>query len=217
MSDTSPATRTATGPSAPPAPDGYAAPDEFSYPTVILLIGSAVLGLVSVALVGALLSEIHGPELFATFYEVTADGETTTFAVDLTVIAVPFLLSLLVTVVVHEWLHGLVFEHYDYDVTYGFVPTMGAFYAAAFEQFHERSELLRIGLAPLVVITAVCLPLLAVPVPIVAITAAFVLTLNTAGAIGDLYLCWRLFRLPPGTLLYDADIRHSYVYEPLEN
>jgi hypothetical protein len=53
-----------------------------------------------------------------------------------------------------------------------------------------------------------------VPVPIVALAAAFVLVLNTAGAIGDLYATWRLWRLPEGTLLYDVDIRHSYVYEP---
>jgi hypothetical protein len=201
--------------SAPPAPDGYAAPDEFSYPTAVLLIGSTVLGLVSMALVGTLLSAIHGPALFAALFDVTVDGETTTFAMDLTAIAVPVLLALVVTVVAHEWLHGLVFRYYGYDVSYGFVPSMGAFYAAAFEQFHDRDELLRIGLAPLVVITAVCLPLLAVPISSVAMTAALVLVVNTAGAVGDLYLAWRLWRLPPNTLMHDVDIRHSYVYEPL--
>ncbi|MFP9059990.1 DUF3267 domain-containing protein [Natrialbaceae archaeon A-chndr2] len=75
--------------------------------------------------------------------------------------------------------------------------------------------MLRVGSAPLVVISAVCVPLLFVPIPGVAITAGFVLVLNTAGAIGDLYALWRLRGLPEGTLLYDIDIRRSYVYEPM--
>jgi hypothetical protein len=202
------------GPSTlPSTPEGYAEPYEFRYPTVALLVGSSVLGIVSSVALVALLTLVHGPEVFA-FYEVTVDGETTTFAMDLTAIAVPFLAALIVTTAVHELLHGVVFRFYGYDVTYGVAPAMGAFYAAAFGQFQRRAELLRVGLAPLVGITTVCIPLLFVPVPIVALAAAFVLVLNTAGAIGDLYATWRLWRLPEGTLLYDVDIRHSYVYEP---
>ncbi|ELY60548.1 hypothetical protein C491_04600 [Natronococcus amylolyticus DSM 10524] len=200
-------------PELPPTPDGYADPYEFRYPTVGLLVGSSVLGIVSSVALVALLTLVHGPEMF-TFYEVTVDGETTTFAMDLTAIAVPFLAALVVTTVVHELLHGVVFRFYGYDVTYGVAPSMGAFYAAAFGQFQRRAELLRVGLAPLVGITAVCFPLVFVPVPIVALTAAFVLVLNTAGAIGDLYATWRLRGLPEGALLYDVDIRYSYVYEP---
>jgi len=203
----------AKSPELPSKPDEYDEPYVFRYPVVALLIGSGILGIVSSVALVALLTVVHGPEVF-TFYEVTVDGETTTFAMDLTAIAVPFLAALVVTTVVHELLHGIVFRFYGYDVSYGVAPAMGAFYAAAFGQFQKRAELLRVGLAPLVGITAVCIPLLFVPVPIVALTAAFVLVLNTAGAIGDLYATWRLWRLPEGTLLYDVDIRRSYVYEP---
>lgn len=197
----------------PPTPDGRADPYVFRYPTVTLLIGSGILGIASSVALVALLTLVHGPEVF-TFYEVTVDGETTTFAMDLTAIAVPFLVAVVGTTVVHELLHGVAFRFYGYDVTYGVAPAMGAFYAAAFGQFQRRAELLRVGLTPLVGITVVCVPLLFVPVPIVALTAAFVLVLNTSGAIGDLYATWRLRRLPEGTLLYDVDIRHSYVYDP---
>ncbi|WP_255171539.1 DUF3267 domain-containing protein [Natrononativus amylolyticus] len=200
----------------PPEPEGYAAPSEFSYPTVVLVVGAGLLGVASTVALVVLLSAVHGPEAFASVYEMTTDGDTMTFAMDLTAIIVPFVVALVVTTVVHEALHGAAFAHYGYDVSYGVIPSMGAFYTAVFGQFQKREELLRVGLAPLVVITAVCVPLLAVPVPVVAITAAFVLILNTSGAIGDLYATWRLARMPPGTLMYDVDIRHSYVYEPLE-
>lgn len=203
-------------PGPPPAPDGYADPYEFRYPTAVLLIGSGILGIVSAVVFAGFLTLIRGPEVFATFYEVTVDGDTTTYAMDLTVVAVPFFVALLSTAVVHELIHGVVFRWYGHDVTYGAVPSMGAFYAAAFGEFQQRNELLRVALAPLVVITTVCVPLLVVPVPIVAITAVFVLILNTAGAIGDLYATWRFWRMPPKTLMYDVDVRHSYVYESLE-
>lgn len=91
---------------------------------------------------------------------------------------------------------------------------MGAFYVAAFGQFQRREELFPIGIAPLVVVTAVFAPLLAVPVPVVALTALLVLVVNATGAVGDLYLLWRLWRLPEETLMYDTDLRHWYVFEP---
>ena len=214
MSATHPTTSTPEpSPSLPPTPEGYAEPYEFSYPTVLLIAGSSLLGSGTAVAVVALLTLVHGPETF-TFFEVSVDGETTTYAMDLTALAVPFLMALVVTTIVHEGLHGIVFRYYGHDVTYGVVPSMGAFYAAVFGEFQRRDDMLRVGSAPLVVITAVCLPLLFVPIPMVAITAGFVLVLNTAGAIGDLYALWRLRRLPEGTLLYDIDIRRSYVYEP---
>jgi len=54
-----------------------------------------------------------------------------------------------------------------------------------------------------------------VPVPIVALTATFILILNTAGSIADVYLLWRLLQLPDDTLLYDMDIQQMYLYEPV--
>ena len=205
-----------TGVELPPTPDGYADPYAFEYPTAVLLIGSVLLGIGSTVGFGALLLLIQGPEVFPAFAEVPADGEASTYVIDLTALAVPILVALIVTAVIHELLHGAAFEYHGYDVSYGAVLTMGAFYAAAFDQFQVRADLLRVGLAPIVVVTVVCIPLLAVPAPTVALTAAFVLILNTAGSIGDLYAVWYLRRLPRGTITYDVDISHSYVYEPLE-
>ena len=45
----------------------------------------------------------------------------------------------------------------------------------------------------------------------VAVTA---LMMNTAGAVGDMYLAWRLLRMPRATLLYDKDVKTMLVYRP---
>jgi len=198
----------------PPIPDGYSDPEQFSYPMIAIMIGSGLLGIVASLIFIGLLVRIQGTEVF-TFYEVTVEENITTFTMDLAAIGIPFLVALVTTVVIHELIHGLVFRLYGYEVKYGVIPSMGAFYAAVFGEFQSRDELLRVGIAPFVVITAICLPLLAIPVNIVAVTAAFVLILNTAGSIGDFYLVWRLQKMPHKTLFYDLDIRHMYVYQPL--
>lgn len=200
----------------PPAPEGYAEPYAFGYPRAVLLIGSMVLGMLSMAIFGGSLWLVQGPEVFSTAFEATTENGTTTFVLDVRAVALPFVAAIVGTTVLHELIHGAVFGQYGHDVSYGAVPSIGAFYAGAFGQFQTRESLFRVGLAPLVVITLVCVPLLAVPIPAVAITAVFVLTLNSAGAVGDLYLTWRLLRMPPKTLMYDVDIHHSYVYESLE-
>ncbi|MCU4752152.1 hypothetical protein OB919_09175 [Halobacteria archaeon AArc-curdl1] len=122
--------------SLPPTPEGYEALYEFTYPTVPLIVGSSLLGIGMAVAVVALLTSLHGPDIF-TFFEVTVDGETTTYAMDLTAIGIPFLIALVATTVLHEGLHGLVFRYYGHDVTFGVVPSMGAFYAAVFGKFQR--------------------------------------------------------------------------------
>ncbi|GAA0224644.1 DUF3267 domain-containing protein [Halobacterium noricense] len=117
------------------------------------------------------------------------------------------------TLVVHEAIHGLVFRRLGYRVSYGFEPRIPALYTAAFGQFVTRRDNMLVGVAPLVVMTLVGIPLLAGPMP-VALAAYFALLVNTSGAVGDLYLLWRLRRMPTETVLYDTDIRHSYIFEP---
>jgi hypothetical protein len=74
-----------------------------------------------------------------------------------------------------------------------------------------------VALAPLCVMTAALLPLLAVPIRAVVIVAFMMLVLNTGGAVGDLYLVWRLLRMPRGTLLYDVDTNNMFILEPLRS
>jgi hypothetical protein len=125
-----------------------------------------------------------------------------------------FLVVIVVTTVVHELIHGVVARRYGYTVTYGAAPHMGAFYATPFHQFVTREHLLPVALAPLAVISLVGLPLLFAPVPWLALAVFFALVCNATGAVGDLYITLLTARLPPGTLFYDSDIRHSYVFRP---
>lgn len=196
----------------PPTPDGYADPYRFAYPGLPLQIAAVLLTLASVVGFGWLLTVIQGDAALAGILEVSTDGS---FTVNLVAVALPFLIAIVVTAVVHELIHGLAYRLFGHEVTYGVVPSMGAFYAAALGQFQTRETNVRVGAAPLLVITPVALLLLAAPFPMVATTAYFVLVLNTAGAVGDLYALWRFRQLPADTLLYDADIRHMYVFEPL--
>lgn len=203
-----------TTPGPPPTPAGYDEPYLFEYSTVVLLVLSVPIGLLAFAGFGWILWEVQGPEVFSAVFDVTETAEAITVALDLVAVLVPFLAALVVVVVVHELIHGAVMRYYGKDVTYGVHPAIGAFYTAAFGQFQAVEELVPIAAAPLFIITIVGTPLLFVPVPIVALAAYFVLAINAAGAVGDLYVIWRLRQLPEGTLMYDADLRHWYVFQP---
>ena len=201
----------------PETPEGYDDPTEFEYPLVGLVLGSLVVMPVAFVGFGAVLWWAQGPAVLDTL--VTATETETGF--DLSVRVVPtlavFAAVVVVTTVVHELVHGVVAGRYGYEVTYGAAPHMGAFYATPFHQFQRRRDLFPVVLAPLVVISLVGVPLLFVPVPWVAFAAFLALVFNAVGAVGDLYYTVVLLRSPHGTLFYDSDVRHSYVYYPASN
>lgn len=196
----------------PETPAGYADPVEFRYPMAALVAIVAALTPAALVAFGSLLQIGQGDALPALFgYEATADGFS--FALP-GALAVVFVATVAVVTVLHELVHGLAFRLQGYDVSYGAVPQLGAFYAAAFHQFQPRDETRLVALAPLLVLDVLLVPLLFVPVPMLAFAAFVGLLLNTAGSAGDLYIVWRLQRYPPGSLSYDADVRHMYVFVP---
>ena len=123
--------------------------------------------------------------------------------------------TIIITVLVHEWVHGVVYWLLGYQVTYGASLRLMAAYAAAFEQFQQRSHNLLVALAPLIVINGTLLPLLAIPQPLVTLTVFTALLFNSSGAVADLYLTWRLLRLPRATLLYDVDPKTMLIFLPI--
>lgn len=201
--------------SIPSPPEGYADPYTVRYPRTALYLLPVPLVLGSVVLFGWLTWLAHGREILTAVSQTTVVEGDRIVTMDLISVGIPLVLALAVTAVFHELCHGLALRYYGHEVEYGASLTAGAFYTAALDQFVTRDQLLVVALAPLAGISLVCVPLLAVPVPLVAVTAFFVLVLNTGGAGGDLYLAWRSLQMPPGTLVYDADMHHSYVYEPL--
>ncbi|MFB6169977.1 MAG: hypothetical protein ABEJ06_02415 [Haloarculaceae archaeon] len=42
------------------------------------------------------------------------------------------------------------------------------------------------------------------------------ITFTLRSAAGDVYIAAHLLRMPPGTLLYDSDVRNSFVYYPAD-
>lgn len=189
----------------PTPPPGYDEPYRFRYPPVVLFLGSFALGLLTAGVYGLMLWTLQGASPFAAV-----------FGAGVQPVFLPFIVAIVVTVVIHELLHGFVSVAYGYDVEYGVIFSKGVFFVAAFGQYQSREELFAILLAPLIVITVVALPGLIVEHPLVAITAYFILILNTAGSVGDIYAVWRLLRLPAGTLLYDLDTDRMYVFEPAD-
>jgi len=199
--------------SPPPTPEGYSEPYQFEYPKLPLLLTGVVLTVVFTIIYGVLLVLLQGTDVLPVVFDTATEGEIT-LVLDFSRVAIPMLFAFLTVAVFHELLHGLVFQRYGYDVNYGVYWRFGAVYAAVFHQFHTREHNLRVGIAPLAIITVVCLPLLAVPQPLIATVAFFVLVLNTAGSVGDVYALWRFYRMPQGTVFYDINIAHMYVFEP---
>ncbi|WP_284009237.1 DUF3267 domain-containing protein [Haloarcula pelagica] len=197
----------------PAAPDGYGDPEEFHYSLPIML--ALILLLVGPALFvfGTLLWDGQGAAL-ADFFGVTVTDDAGFEATIPIAIGGVFVAAVVVVTVLHELVHGLVFRLQGYRVSYGAAPQLGAFYAAAFHQFQARNDTILVGIAPLIVLDALLVPLFFVPIPVVAVFAFVAVLFNTLGAAGDIYLLARLLRMPRGTLLYDSDIRHSYVLYP---
>lgn len=198
----------------PETPAGYREPSTFEYSVPVLFVLATVLVAVGVPVFGSVLFAAQGPAAVESVFEVRQDATSVTFTLRLGVAAGVTLASALVTVLAHELVHGLVYRVYGYRVSYGVVPQLGAVYAGAFHQFQRREEVLVVVVAPLLVLDALLVPLLFVPVPLLAVAAFVGLLLNTAGAAGDLYALSFLLGRPAGTLLYDSDVRHSYVFEP---
>ncbi len=112
------------------------------------------------------------------------------------------LLTLVGVVVLHELAHALFFWLFTKKRPFlGIGP--GYAYAAAPDWYFPRNQFLIIGLAPLVMLSAAGLLL----VPFVGKTAVawitLFITLNGAGAVGDLYVCGWLLARPATTLIRD--------------
>lgn len=197
----------------PPERAGYRAGTPFRYSALTLTLLSVVVSPVALVVFAWLATTTAGFGTAFPFvvFEETADGFT--LALDTVRFGTVFVVSLVGTVVLHEFVHGLAFRLLGFRVSFGAAPRLGAFYTAIFEQFQTRRQLAVAVVAPLALLTPLGVVLLLVPGPHVPYVW-FGLVLNTGGAVGDLFVLWRLRGLPPGTLFYDVDAYTSYVYEP---
>jgi hypothetical protein len=185
----------------PAPPSGYDSPIRFQYPGLLLTILNIVFIVLTVPVVGLLVMWIHGaPNSFVITFRL----------VDF----ITFWGTMLVTVLIHELIHAQAALALGYRINFGIKWRLAAPYVAALHQFITRDHNLLIAVAPLFVLTAIFIPLLFIPVPLVLLIASTVLVINTAGSVGDLYLTWRFLRLPRQTLLYDVSPDYMLIFPP---
>jgi len=110
--------------------------------------------------------------------------------------------ALVLTGIVHEAIHGFFFWIFTKKrPIYGFKVIFA--YAAAPDFYIPRNQFLLVGIAPFVIIPLIGLALMPfVPLAVV-LTLVFMLTINAAGAIGDLYIIGLLLTKPAQTLIRD--------------
>ncbi|WP_241431190.1 DUF3267 domain-containing protein [Halococcus thailandensis] len=125
-----------------------------------------------------------------------------------------FVLALLVTIIVHEAIHGAVARLLGYHVTYGVAWSVLGVYTASFGQLISRRDNVLVAGAPLVALTGVGVVILPFVDETLLAAVLVGLVANTASAVGDLYVLYRLVRMPRGSMLYDVSIEEMLVYEP---
>ncbi|MFL5800809.1 MAG: DUF3267 domain-containing protein [Roseiflexaceae bacterium] len=187
----------------PPPPPGYQPAERFQYPKLALQVVAIVVLLITTPLLLILIGFLQGWSGGIAFVAGLRDFGLV-------------VLTVLIIVVVHELIHGLAYQLFGYRVTYGASLQLMAAYAGAFGQWQRRDHNIVVALAPLLVLTTL-LPLLASASPTLVLVGFTALLFNTGGAVGDLYLAWRLLRLPRATLLYDVDPQTMLIFLPAEN
>ncbi len=183
----------------PAPPEGYAPAERFQYPMGKLQLASVLILVVTGAGLMFFLAWWHGEM---------------TFSLGLGELLV-IVLTVVVVIGVHELVHGAVYHWLGYKVSYGIAWKLGAAYAAVFGQFQQRGHNFATAVAPLLVLNTLFLPLLLVPSELLNLIGFTAILFNTSGAVGDLYLMWRLWRLPPATLMYDVTVDMMLIYQPL--
>ena len=183
-------------------PDGYQPGYILRYPILVLNIAAIAMLFVIAPLLGGVMWRAGIAALVPEFLLSPLDSAG-------------LLAVTVMTTVIHELIHGSVLRYYGYRVTYGVSLRLLVAYAAAFGQFQQRRHALVNALAPLVSITAVMAPLLLISNQYAVAAACIALVTNITGAVGDIYVTWRLLQLPRRTLLYDVDPGQMLIFLPV--
>ena len=113
------------------------------------------------------------------------------------------IVSYILILPIHELIHAAVFTFWGGKPYFG-TKMPYALYCGARQQLFRRNQYLVVGLAPLVVITLAGIIFTLVS-PALASYVIFAIVGNISGAAGDLWVAWRLLRLPPAILVEDTE------------
>lgn len=133
------------------------------------------------------------------FVALAGGPDSSSFSITLTTLVLGALIALVAVPVLHELVHGIV------GMLVGVKPAYGVGAGFAYTTFREplgKRQYLAVGLAPLVVLTLLAI-VVAARWESVANAAIFFAVINAAGAIGDLWMGWRVARAPRGAIFYD--------------
>jgi hypothetical protein len=132
------------------------------------------------------------------------------FGAPLTITALPSEAGTLATVVLligvlllHELCHGIGIQYYGHDARYGFKFLI--LYATSDTGYFWRNQMIVVAALPLVIIS---LLLVVVTVFVPAGLAQLLLlaaAINTAGAVGDLWMIWKALQYPVHALFEDDE------------
>ncbi len=122
------------------------------------------------------------------------------------------ILIFLISIPLHEVIHGLAIYRAGHKPRYGMMLGKGAFYATADNALFWRNDFILIALAPLVGITLLGLLLVYMLPDTPGYYVSLGVVFNAANSIGDLWMTAVVRRYPPTTLVRDqADSIRIYV------
>ena len=122
------------------------------------------------------------------------------------------ILIFIVSIPVHEFLHGLAIRRAGHKPRYGMMLSKGAFYATADNALFWRDDFIFIALAPLIGITLLGLLLVYLLPDTLGYYVSLGVVFNAANSIGDLWMTAVVRRYPPTALIRDqADSIRIYV------
>ena len=129
---------------------------------------------------------------------------------DITIKSVLLLIGLsVIMMLVHEAIHGFFFWRFTHARPV-FAMRLTYAYAAAPDWFIPAHQYWIVGLSPLIIIGMVCVLIIVIAPANWALPAAFLAALNTGGAIGDLWITFRLSQEIPGALAQDTGDKVSF-------
>lgn len=145
----------------------------------------------------ALGGENPGISFFDSDWWTGGDGVGVTFS--LLGMAFALFIALVAVPVLHELVHGVVAKVLGAKPAYGIGP---GFAYTTFQEPMGRVRYLTVGLAPLVVLSIASV-ILAARWEAGAGWLIFFAVINAAGAIGDLWMAWRILHQPANAIFYD--------------
>jgi hypothetical protein len=187
-------------------PDGYV--QVFS---IDLATNKTMAIVLNLAGVGVILLTFWLLAIFASWVHPELSGTAFRLGFNLTDLLLLVLL-VIVNMVLHEIIHGVFFWLFTHSRPV-FGLSLSYAYAAAPDWYIPMSRYWIIGLAPLLIIGITGLLVMAFGPPAYMLPAAVVIGFNTGGAVGDMWIIYKLFRLSPSCLVKDTG--HSiHFYQP---